>query len=72
MAQEVTKPADALIVIEVTRCSHDYHACIQGRPGVWASGRTPDEAIGDLIRCHAEEFNIHVTGNAIYRMEAER
>lgn len=48
------------IVIEVMERLHDYHACIKGRPGVWAAGRNMDEAIGDLIRHHSEKFNIVV------------
>lgn len=48
------------IVIEVTKRSGDYHACIQGHPGIWAAGRNLDEAIGDLIRHHAAKFNVIV------------
>lgn len=60
MSDTTAKPPDAPIVIEVTKRSADYHACIKGRPGVWAAGRNMDEAIGDLIRHHSEQFGITV------------
>jgi hypothetical protein len=37
-----------------------YHAQIQGEPGFWAAGRTANEAIGDLIRCHPERFGVTI------------
>lgn len=38
-----------------------YHACIKGEPGLWDCGATFDEAIGNLIRTHAERFGIKVS-----------
>lgn len=35
-----------------------YHAQIKDEPGFWAAGMSRDEAIGDLIRCHPERFNV--------------
>ena len=35
-----------------------YHAQVKGSPGNWAACNTPDEAIGDLIRCHPWIFGI--------------
>lgn len=35
-----------------------FHAQIAGQPGIWACGRTPDEAVGDLVRTHPAEFNV--------------
>ncbi|MDE2107071.1 MAG: hypothetical protein KGL39_58230 [Patescibacteria group bacterium] len=54
------------IVIELCKRSMDrnpdgspkWHAQIAGRPGLWSAGRYPAEAIGELIRCHPEQFNI--------------
>lgn len=37
-----------------------YHAQIKDKPGIWAAGNSRDEAIGDLIRCHPEEFGITI------------
>lgn len=36
----------------------NYHAQVQGQPGIWAAGRTPQEALGDLVRCHPEVFGV--------------
>jgi hypothetical protein len=38
----------------------NYHASIKGT-GYWGQGRSPDEAIGDLLRSHPEKFNVHIT-----------
>ena len=37
-----------------------YYARVKGKPGVWAAGKSQDEAIGDLIRCHPEHFGVNV------------
>jgi hypothetical protein len=37
-----------------------FHAQIKGEPGLWACGRTPDHAIGDLVRSHPEHFGIKI------------
>lgn len=44
--------------IVVTRRSDDFHACIEGNPGIWDCGKTITEAIGNLIRTHPEKFNL--------------
>ena len=36
------------------------HAQIKGQPGIWACGRTSDEAIGDLVRSHPKQFNVSI------------
>lgn len=46
--------------IIVTKRSDDYHACLEGYPGIWGCGRTPNEAIGSLITAHADMFKIKV------------
>lgn len=38
--------------------AEDWHVCIQGEEDYWACGKTPNEAIGDLIRSHPERFAI--------------
>ncbi len=36
----------------------DYHAQIKDKPQVWANGWTVNEAIGNLVRTHGDQFNI--------------
>lgn len=38
-----------------------YHAQIQGEPGLWSCGVSPDDAIGNLVRTHPEKFGIKLT-----------
>ncbi len=38
-----------------------FHAQIKDKPGIWGCGLSRAEAIGDLIRSHAELFNIEIT-----------
>lgn len=38
-----------------------YHAQVKDTPGYWACGRSPDEAIGDLMRSHPERFGVKIT-----------
>lgn len=45
--------------IVVTFRSRDVHAAIDGTSGKkWGCGRTPDEAIGALVRSHPEAFDV--------------
>ena len=46
--------------VVVTHRSNDYHACLAGRPGIRGCGKTPQEAIGDLIITHEETMGIEV------------
>jgi hypothetical protein len=48
--------------IVVTERSGDFHACIEDHPEIWGSGKTPDEAIGSVVRCHRERFGIVIEG----------
>jgi hypothetical protein len=48
------------IVVTERKDANDYHACLNGRPEIWCCGKTQDEAIGSLIRTHAEIFKIEV------------
>ena len=43
-------------VIEVEKRSADYRAHLRSDRRVWSAGKTPNEAIGDLWRCHHEEI----------------
>ncbi len=47
--------------IVVSKRSHDWHACLKDRPEIWGCGKSIDEAIGSLIRAHAERFGISLT-----------
>lgn len=46
------------IVIE--QRSHDWHACFDGNRCIWAAGKTPDEAVADLIKHHPEWTGIQI------------
>jgi hypothetical protein len=43
------------------RSAPKYHAQIKGQPGVWACGISWDDAIGNLVRYHPEEFGVTIT-----------
>lgn len=46
--------------IIVTPRSNDYHAHLAPTPAIWAAGKTPNAAIGDLINTHPEEFGVEI------------
>jgi len=47
--------------ILVTRRTDDYHAAIEGTDGKrWGRGKTPTEAIGDLLSAHADALGIKI------------
>lgn len=48
------------VKIVITKRYSDYHACPEGEPGCWAAGKTIDDAIGNLVRCHPERFNVQI------------
>lgn len=50
-----------MLKIIVTDRGSDYHACLEGRPGIWSSGRTSYEAIGNLLTAHTDAFKIEIT-----------
>jgi len=52
---------DYTIEIVVTKRTDDYHACIRGHPKIWGCGKDYDDAIGDLVRSHKEEFDIKIS-----------
>ncbi len=47
-------------IIIVTRRSKDFHACIDGQVDMWSSGKTANEAIGNLIRQYPALFKIYI------------
>jgi hypothetical protein len=38
-----------------------YHAQVKDKPGFWGCGRTPEDAIGSLIRNNPEILGVQVT-----------
>jgi hypothetical protein len=36
----------------------DFAAHLEGNRGIWGSGKTPDSAIGNMVRAHPEYFHI--------------
>ncbi len=50
--------AEKKIIIE--KRPDDYMAYLDGRKGIWGCGTTYDEAIGDMIRAHKDEFNLEI------------
>ncbi len=63
----IERCSDATTTVEVCHRLMDrksdgqpkYHASIRGMKA-WAAGNTPNEAIGDLVRCHPELFGVKV------------
>lgn len=37
-----------------------YHVQVKDQPNVWACGRSSEEAVGDLIQSHPEQFGVRV------------
>ena len=56
----VKKPEEPPMKIVVTHRGDDYHACLEGRSGIWARGNSQDGAIGYLIRINPDIFKIAV------------
>ena len=46
--------------ILVTRRSNDYHSCLKDEPGVWGCGKTPAEAVGQMMMSHCLTFDIGI------------
>lgn len=51
-----------MIEVTITRRHDDFHACITGNSAVWDCGRTPAEAVGNLIITHAKDLKVDLTG----------
>lgn len=50
-----------MVKIEVAlRSAGNYHAQIKDRPEIWAAGDDVDEAVGNLVRYHPEQFDIEL------------
>lgn len=60
LGKDRTRKNKSTIKIVVTKRYSDYHACPEGEPTCWAAGKTPDDAIGNLVRCHPERFNVQI------------
>jgi hypothetical protein len=56
--QSLTK-SNVMIRVVVKKRSDDFHASIFGR-AEWGCGRTPSEAIGELVSAHPALFGIEV------------
>ena len=54
---EVQEPQPRIVM---TRRPSDYHACWGGDQRIWAAGKNPNEAIGDLMRHHPDHTGIVV------------
>lgn len=50
-----------MVTVIVTHRPHvgkgDYHVQVKDKPEVWANGWTVNEAIGNLVRTHSDQFN---------------
>ena len=49
------------VCIVVTKRSDDYHACLADHSEFWDCGKTPNAAIGALLRTHPKQFNVAIT-----------
>ena len=43
-----------------------YHACVEGKTELCGWGKTPDEAVGNLIRTHSEQLNLSIKDGPAY------
>lgn len=46
--------------IIITKRENDFHAHLSDSPEIWGNGHSENEAIGNLIKHHPEQFNITV------------
>lgn len=44
----------------VKRRHRDWYACLVDNDRVWGAGDKPDDAIGNLVRCHPERFQVEI------------
>lgn len=51
--------------IIVKRRSDDFHASMENQVGIWGRGKSPAEAIGDMVQAHAAFFSIVVDTSEI-------
>ena len=49
-----------MLKIKVIRRTNDFHASVEGRPGLWDCGNTASEAIGELLLSHPREFGVDI------------
>jgi len=48
------------IIVRNAPMQNGYQALVDGKPALWAAGKTANDAIGDLIRTHPEAFGIQI------------
>lgn len=55
-------------IIEITRRSEDWHACLKNYPEVWGCGRSIDDAVLDCVSHHLEHFELryHHEGDRVH------
>lgn len=46
--------------IILSKRSDDWHASLENHPEIWGCGKNINEAIGDLINAHREEFKLEI------------
>ncbi len=60
-----------MTTINVTKRTEDYHACIDGEPGLWDCGKTPALAVGSLIYTHRDRFGIEIDTGFLPQVEGQ-
>lgn len=55
--------------IIITQRSSDFHAHVEGHPGIWAAGVSQRAALGDLILCHQEFFGVEIDDQVKYPLK---
>jgi len=54
------KESKEITNITVKKRFSDYHACLEGYPGIWGCGRNICEAVGSAIMNHPKKFNLNI------------
>lgn len=61
--------SQAIVVTPVDKPGANFHARLESRQGVWGSGKSQSEAIGDLVQSNPDLFNLTICNGEIYRAE---
>lgn len=59
-AAELRAQDAAQTILVVSKRSDDYHVCLKGNKGVWAAGKTIDDALGNWLRTHRANANFEI------------
>lgn len=51
-----------MIEVTITRRSDDFHACLTGDDRIWDCGKSPAEAVGNLVITHANRLGVDLSG----------